>query len=678
MKSFFTLLFITIISLYTVAQEPNRIALIIAIGNYPEISGWDKLSSLNDVPLIKGALKAQGFKDENITVIADRQATLEGMKNAFDKYLIQKVKKGDIAVFHYSGHGQQIIDDNGDEGDGLDEALVPFDATQEPKPGSTPKHFRDDLLGKKIKELRTALGPTGNLLLILDACHSGTATRGLGIKRGTNKIYGTPEELKQLRSRKNTEDQDYGIIEDGSNLAPMAAFEASSPDQCNSEAEANGQGVGSLSLAFSRAIEKVSKEGDKNTTYRGLFDDIKVEMGTLVPGQSPMAEGDLDKIIFGGKMLTKPSYYTADIDSVTKSGSVQIGVGKIYGIFEGTTVKLYKPDTRQTDTANTTPWATGVITRADQYYSKIKLDKKLSADEIKRAWIYLDKINYGELAIKVKLNIADAQQKKSYQSLLANIQQASLTDEGGDLFLESGMHKYPADSVYLVTPEEIVIWSTPKNSDKNITDKLQTKIADYALARYLKNLSLTNPEYEVLFEIVPLKCVANCDDKDKAKWVDDDLKKKIAGSGNIIFKEGDKFRFNIINKTNKRLYYTIIDVQPDNIVNVLLPRPGEPAENYIIRPDQEKFPVSKRFTIYPPYGNDVFKIIASDVPLDLRKAFEAEGDLKPTRGVPLTPFEKVINDRLKKGSHTRGGGADVELQTNTVNIINTSITIKAK
>ena len=677
MRLHFLLLIFTAISLTSTAQEPNKVALIIAIGNYPESSGWDKLSSLNDVPLIKGALKGQGFKDGNIAILKDQQATLAGMTAAFDKYLTQKVKKGDIAVFHYSGHGQQIEDDNGDEGDGLDEALVSYDAPQEYRPGAV-KHFRDDLLGKKIKELREALGPTGNLLIIIDACHSGTATRGLGVKRGTNKIYASPEYFQNKGKKVFKDDDQYGVIEDGSNLAPMACFFASSPEQCNSEVEIDKKGVGSLSLAFSRSMAKIEK-GNTKVTYRGLFDNIKVEMGTLVPGQTPMAEGELDKEIFGGQLLTRPPYFSADLDSVEKSGNIQIKAGKIYGIFEGTTVKLYKPDTRPKDTAGVTPWATGTITRADQYYSKIKLDKNISKDEIKRAWIYLDKINYGELAIQVKLNVANPELKKLYKSFFPDIQQASLVDEAGDLFIVQGMNRCSADSVYIVTPDDRVIWKASTGlSPKRIEEAFQSKIADFALGRYMKSLTLKNPEYEVLFELVPLKCTSFCDDPDKAKWVDDDLKKKLAGSGNIVFKEGDKFRFNIINKTNRRLYYTILDIQPDNVVNVLLPRPGEPAENYIIKPDQESFPLSKRFTIYPPYGSDVFKIIASEVPLDLRSVFESAGEVPTTRGTALTPFEKAINAKLKRGPRTRGGGGDVELQSNTVNVVNTSIIITPK
>ncbi len=115
MRNLFFIAALLLTSFKGSAQEPNKVALIVAISKYPVSSGWGKLSSSNDIKLIKDALLRQGFKEQNITVVTDKQATYAGISSAFDKYLIEKVKPGDIAVFHFSGHGQQIEDDNGDE-----------------------------------------------------------------------------------------------------------------------------------------------------------------------------------------------------------------------------------------------------------------------------------------------------------------------------------------------------------------------------------------------------------------------------------------------------------------------------------------------------------------------------------------------------------------------------------
>jgi metacaspase-1 len=44
----------------------TKIALIVAIGDYPEDSGWPQISAINDIDLIRSALTRQGFGEEAI------------------------------------------------------------------------------------------------------------------------------------------------------------------------------------------------------------------------------------------------------------------------------------------------------------------------------------------------------------------------------------------------------------------------------------------------------------------------------------------------------------------------------------------------------------------------------------------------------------------------------------
>ena len=48
------------------------------------------------------------------------------MMNAIE-WLIKGAKPGDSLFFHYSGHGSQVKDKDGDEIDGLDETILPVD-----------------------------------------------------------------------------------------------------------------------------------------------------------------------------------------------------------------------------------------------------------------------------------------------------------------------------------------------------------------------------------------------------------------------------------------------------------------------------------------------------------------------------------------------------------------------
>ena len=286
-----TLVIIAFLFAGVFAKAQSKVALIVAIGEYENNSGWSRISSQNDVPLIKASLIKQGFAEKDILVLSDAAATKDG-----------------IAVFHYSGHGQQIKDDNGDEIDGYDEALVSYNAKVRYQPGVYigQNHIRDEELGAKKGELRLKLGSKGNVMVILDACHSGTGTRGGGKHRGTDKPLepvGYAETVKYKKADNN------GVTANphsSNKMASMVGFFGASPHELNYETEdEKGNGVGSLSYAFS----KFFSNADKNSTYRGLFDKIKVELSGFAPRQTPQAEGDLDYTILGGKIAGKLDYF---------------------------------------------------------------------------------------------------------------------------------------------------------------------------------------------------------------------------------------------------------------------------------------------------------------------------------------------------------------------------------
>lgn len=80
------------------------------------------------------------------------------------RWLVHGCQSGDSLVFHYSGHGSQVRDCNGDELDGYDESLVPVDYKSEGK-------LLDDEINATIVRPLTR-GAT--LHAIIDTCFSGT------------------------------------------------------------------------------------------------------------------------------------------------------------------------------------------------------------------------------------------------------------------------------------------------------------------------------------------------------------------------------------------------------------------------------------------------------------------------------------------------------------------------
>lgn len=76
----------------------NKKALLIGVGKYPVAGGWPSLNSANDLKLIKDALQNQGFATENISTVADDQATKQNIITAIQSKT-KEVKKGGYRLF---------------------------------------------------------------------------------------------------------------------------------------------------------------------------------------------------------------------------------------------------------------------------------------------------------------------------------------------------------------------------------------------------------------------------------------------------------------------------------------------------------------------------------------------------------------------------------------------------
>lgn len=637
-------------------KEPGKLALIVAISKYAPSTGWNNLNSENDIPLIREALKRQGFKEENIRIVRDKEATKQGILNAIQQQLIDKAKPGDICVFHFSGHGEQVFDNNGDEADGYDEALVTYDAPMEYQPG-VEKHLRDDDFGLKLEEIRTKLGSDGNLLVIIDACHSGTSTRsGLGNYRGTTTKY-QPKGYVPKVNGKLVNESLFSLGESKPGLAPMSAFFASAASELNQEC--GDEHCGSLSLAFSKALAKA----DTKTSYRGLFDNIRLEMSKSVPGQTPNAEGDLDNEIFGGKALGKPNYFTTD--QVLGKKKITINVGKIYGVFAGTTVKLYASNTYNRETA--TPIAKGVLTTAADYSSEVELDAELNNDQLKTAWVFLDEVSFGDLAVPVTVKAKEAALNSKLKDAVAKIKQAKLENEQGDVFIEQGADGFSADSVYISTSGDYRLGVCSKElSADDLYAFIAAKIGAYGRAAYLRNLNMKNEELNVQFEFIPVD-YKKAEGNSNAVVKDLPVKTIKDASGNIVFQHNDRYNLRIINNGQERLYYNILEIQPDNLVNVLFPAANQQASDCFINPG-DTVRLTRIFKIGPPDGMNVVKLIAAKAPLNLRQVFVVQGGTRGNTTKPTNPFEKLMDGiNRTEGVQSRGSGEET-IQPDAVNI----------
>lgn len=188
------LLFIFLL-LSGLATAQNKLALVIGIGDYPEESGWCKIHGDNDISIVTEMLEVNGF--EQVQILSNKAATKQGIMEALNG-LAKRVTHGDVIYIHFSGHGQQITDLDGDEPDGYDEAWIPYDACKDYSGKyKGQNHIVDDELYDFLNQLRAKVGDKGKIIVVSDACHSGSGSRGdedEDVVRGVQERFEVPAE----------------------------------------------------------------------------------------------------------------------------------------------------------------------------------------------------------------------------------------------------------------------------------------------------------------------------------------------------------------------------------------------------------------------------------------------------------------------------------------------------
>jgi len=163
-------------------------ALLVGLNHYP-----DPINSLrgclNDVSQVHALIRSRfGFFEKDIVTLTDARATTRSIVNQLH-WLVGGASAGDVLLFHYSGHGSQVDDADGDETDDrLDEILCPYDLDWDDP-------FTDDDLYAIVKDL-----PAGvNLTVLLDCCHSGTGLRLLERESVDGETWTIPRFLEAPR-----------------------------------------------------------------------------------------------------------------------------------------------------------------------------------------------------------------------------------------------------------------------------------------------------------------------------------------------------------------------------------------------------------------------------------------------------------------------------------------------
>lgn len=586
-------------------------ALVVAIGQYN--AEWSPTSALNDTAILLPALRKQGFVD--VRVLTNAKATKTNILDAISK-LARAAKTGDIVWFHFSGHGQQMTDIHApDENDGLDETLVPYGAPRVWKEGvSTDLHLRDEELGSSLSELAKVLGPSGQLLVTLDACHAGSGLRSInGLERGVREVFGPAPNEKA-----NVAEKAY--------ILPLlqvntVAFYASSPAESNRECRSGETTYGSLTFALYRALEAI---GPQETCFN-LFDRVRQQMASLVPEQHPQMQGNGNLLLFSGKAVTLPKY--VPIRKVEHAKFVWVEGGELAGLGIGSQLAFFPIGT--TDTLGKTPLAIGTVVETEPTASGVNLQKGISPDLLRQSRAYLRYQNFGPLRLRVRCNVSNGvfknellERMKTYPNLLLNkgTFDVEIAQKDGQIILQNAAGH-----------------DLEKKSNQNADFWVEKMIA-YMRGLWLRKVDFQDDAVCCEFDIVTAK-------KGQTRTVNDTISlfTRRDETGVVSIQAGENLVVKVRNKGTKPAYFTLLDFQPDGVINMVL----QNFEQVRLEPGQTWWSDTngryKPGPVNPPYGTEMIKLYATEYPVDFLPLLSA------TRG----PAHQLRNDLERLFDETR-------------------------
>ncbi|KAJ9659387.1 Ca(2+)-dependent cysteine protease [Neophaeococcomyces mojaviensis] len=273
----------------------RRKALLIGI-NYFGQRGQLR-GCINDVKNMSTYLNQNfGYAREDMVILTDDQQNEMSQPKKRNilramHWLVKDAQPNDSLFFHYSGHGGQTPDLDGDEDDGYDEVIYPVDFRTE-------GHIVDDEMHRiMVKPLQ----PGVRLTAIFDSCHSGSAL-DLPYLYSTQGVLKEPNLAKEagqgllsivssyargdlggmastamgLFKKATTGNAQYERAKQTkTSPADVIMWSGSKDEQTSQDAVISGEATGAMSWAFITSLKK-----NPHQSYVQLLNSIRDELST--------------------------------------------------------------------------------------------------------------------------------------------------------------------------------------------------------------------------------------------------------------------------------------------------------------------------------------------------------------------------------------------------------------
>lgn len=341
----------------------NRYALLIGIdcylpnrllegGYYPSLNGC-----VRDISLVEDFLKQKiGLIEENILKLTstndnsgkppelkDKWPTYENMVAAFGK-ITDLAQPKDQVYIHYAGHGgrtKTLIPQLKGK-DGLDETLVPIDIGN-----SEARYLRDIEISHLLKKM---VDKELIVTVVLDSCHSGGATRGRNLKsavRGLGIVDTTPRPTESLvasheklaatwqslasRTQRNV-NSGSGWLPEAKGYVLLAACRDS--ESAHEDIFEGNEANGALTYWMLKSLRDIGP----GITYKMLHDRVIANVHSLYENQTPVLEGDGNRIVFGSDHVK--AHYAVTVMNI-ENNKVLLNAGQAHGLRKDAQFAIY-------------------------------------------------------------------------------------------------------------------------------------------------------------------------------------------------------------------------------------------------------------------------------------------------------------------------------------------------
>ena len=573
-------------------------ALLVGVNDYTYLPAeGDLRGCVNDVTMAKELLVSKfGFLPENVKVLVDGEATENNVLQAIQDWLVTPGSPDDVAYFHFSGHGSQAQDFNGDEDDGRDEVICPSDF----QPGNWSSIITDD-------QLKVALGkvPARTITVVLDACHSGTGTRDLSLSRPRFAVFDTSRsQTRGLSLAKPVKKGNKGAGSGGAGRGDQRQVTISGcrPEQTSADAWIRD---GFYAGALTYYLVENMKKAPSDMSYGELMERVVRDVLARNFSQVPQVEGEIDQPLLGGRDVeavpANPVVAVVPFVLVdaANAGKVRLKAGYAQQVTRGSVYAVYPPG----ETAFKGPGVAKIrVVSVGDSWANCVTPEGGAVNQGCRARLILSGLEVDKL--RLLLETPDAVLQSAVQKAMTAYDFVEATAEGQRFDYRLQIRQTEGQVELALVRDGTPGGSVSGNDAPAALAALRPQLENAYATKCLSVLDNPDPPFKV-------EVWANRGQTTDSLGSAPDEKSVQAQIGTLI-------RFNF--RAEKTCYLTLIDLDANGEVNVLFPNQYQPdgriqAGKVYRTGIKGEMPFQIRAT--GPAGREMVKVIASLDSLDI-------------------------------------------------------------